>query len=91
MDATTLASTQAIVIWTMLGLLLAWMVIFAVLAFRPHRMELDQQDSWATPSNSFPVTTASKVLHGIAFQTTTQQIETVRHNTTGEMEAISVI
>ncbi len=92
--STTLASTQAIVIWTMLVLLLAWMVTFAVLAFRPHTKDLDQSEQRATSSHALPVSPASTILHVIASQPAqlpAKPIETRRHDTTGEMEAISAM
>src|SRR5947209_20448588 len=82
MDAsTTLASTQAIVSWIMLGLLLVWMVTFAVLAFYPLSTGREQSEDHIKPTSTFPVTRAPTMLHVIASPPIGQHIETDRHDT----------
>lgn len=90
MDASTaLANTQALVIWAMLGLLLAWMVIFAVLAFYPYSIEREQAEQKATSSSTFPVTPVPMMLHVAASPPVAQPVKTGRYDT-DEMEAISM-
>ncbi len=90
MDASiTLANTQALIIWTMLGLLLVWMVIFAVLAFYPYGIEREQSEQEATSSSTFPVTPVPTMLHVAASPPVVQPVKTGRYDT-DEMEAISI-
>ncbi len=91
MDAsTTLANTQALVTWTMLGLLLIWMVIFAVLAFYPYGIEREQSEQKATPPSTFPVTPVPMMLHVVASPPVVQHVKTGRYDT-DEMDAVSTI
>ncbi len=47
--------TQMILAWTLVGILLTWLVIFAILAFRIHRVhEEEEWDELPTPAGSFP-------------------------------------
>jgi hypothetical protein len=90
MDAsTTLANTQALVIWTMLGFLLVWMVIFAVLAFYPYGIEREQSEQRATSSSTFPVTPVPLMLHVPPSPPVAQPVKTGGYDT-DEMEAISM-
>lgn len=51
MDASTNFSlTQLILVWTLLGFLLTWMVIFAVLAIHSHSHEILAQEDVLTAS-----------------------------------------
>ena len=61
--STTLTLTQMLLIWTLLGLLLSWLIIFTVLAFRSSTREKVEPDDLPTPSRSFPVLTAPATLH----------------------------
>lgn len=49
---------QAVIIWVLLGFLLAWMVTFAVLALRSHPQNAEWLDELPTPDKSFTVTHA---------------------------------
>jgi len=90
MDAsTTLANTQALVTWTMLGLLLIWMVIFAVLAFYPYGIKREQPEQKGIPPSTFPVTPATRRLHVIASPPIAQHVKTGRYDS-DEMEAASL-
>lgn len=40
--------------WTLLGVLLAWMLFFAFLAFRPQKVERRETADLPTPSGAFP-------------------------------------
>lgn len=86
MDALT---TQIILVWTLLGFLLVWMVTFAVLAFYPRSKGTRRVEDGTIRPKSFPVTPASKVLHVISSSPVSTQFEADRHNT-GEMKAITV-
>lgn len=67
MDASTsLIITQTILDWTLLGLLLAWMITFTVLALRANPTNLINSDELPTPVHSFPIVTAPSSLHVIA-------------------------
>lgn len=51
--------TQMILSWILLGVLLAWMLLFAFLAFRPHKkMERRESADLPTPSGAFPIITS---------------------------------
>jgi hypothetical protein len=90
MDASiTLANTQALIIWSMLGLLVVWMVIFAVLAFYPYDVEREQPEQKVMPPSTFPVTPVPMMLHVAASPPVAQPVKTGRYDT-DEMEAISI-
>lgn len=56
MDIYSLSTpTQMILAWTLLGVLLTWLVIFASLAFRLRPSELIEVDDLPTPSGSYPI------------------------------------
>lgn len=61
--STTLTPTQLLLVWTLLGLLLTWLVIFTVLAFRSSTREKVEMDHLPTPSRSFPALSAPATLH----------------------------
>ena len=62
MDA-PLTTTQVILIAALLGFLLAWMVIFAVLALRPNTSDVLNSGELTDSFNSLPVNHASTMLH----------------------------
>lgn len=47
---------QTVIIWVLLGFLLAWMVTFAVLALRSNPQNAEWSNELTTPANPFPVT-----------------------------------
>ncbi|HLH64024.1 MAG TPA: hypothetical protein VKV20_20295 [Ktedonobacteraceae bacterium] len=57
-----LTQTQLLLVWTLLGLLLTWLIVFAVLAFRSSPKEKIEPDTMPTPSRSFPVVSAPATL-----------------------------
>ena len=57
---------QTVIIWVLLGFLIAWMVTFAVLALRSNPQNAEWSDELPTPANTFPVTHAPMTLHVIA-------------------------
>ena len=52
--STNFSLTQLIIVWTLLGLLLTWMVVFAVLALRSHSRESWVQEDVPVPSRPRP-------------------------------------
>ena len=94
MDAsTTLTATQVILVCTLLGFLLAWMVTFAVLALRSHPTDAMQSEESTSFTNSLPVTSAPTSMHVIALPTTPPppvQATIGEHGNSGEMEVVSV-
>ena len=55
MNISTLSTpTQVILAWSLLGALLAWLVIFATLAIRARQVEQPDMDDLPTPARSFP-------------------------------------
>ena len=46
--------TQVILAWSLLGMLLLWLVIFATLSLRTHKIEPNDVDDLPTPAHSFP-------------------------------------
>src|SRR3984893_4790487 len=47
--------TQMILAWTLLGILLTWLGVFAALAFRLRPYEHIETDDVPTPAGSFPI------------------------------------
>ena len=63
MEVSTLSTpTQMFLAWTLLGILLVWLVIFAALALRTRRIEPIDLDELPTPAGSFPAITM-QVIH----------------------------
>ncbi len=85
--STTLAITQTVLAWTLLGFLLAWMVTFAVLALRANPTSTIKLEELPTPARSFPVTTASTSLHVKATQPVASK---ENHDNSGEMDTVSM-
>jgi hypothetical protein len=50
----TFSLTQMILAWTLLGLLLSWLITFTVLALRSFIMKKDEWVDFPTPSTPFP-------------------------------------
>lgn len=84
---------QTVIIWVLLGFLLAWMVTFAVLALRSNPQNTEWLDELPTPANTFPVTYththAPMTLHMIATQQMPAQL-TQGSQDTGEMNTFPV-
>ena len=72
MDAAVpMTITQAVLLWTLLGFLLIWMILFAVLAFRGEPTKQGKQESVSAPPRSIHAqhtSTAPAMLHMIAVQ-----------------------
>lgn len=56
MDISALSTpTQMILAWTLLGILLTWLGVFAAMAFRLRPFEHIETDDTPTPAGSFPI------------------------------------
>lgn len=64
MDALgTIISTQILIVWILLGLLVAWMVLFALLALRPDPIKSVELEDFLVPTNpQLPAATPVKLL-----------------------------
>ena len=80
---------QTVIIWVLLGFLMAWMVTFAVLALRSNPQNAEWSDELPTPANTFPVTHAPKTLHVIATQQMSAQL-TLSSQDSGEINPFPV-
>ena len=60
MNVTTssFSATQMILAWTLLGLLLSWLIIFTALALREFVMKKAEWEDFPTPSRPIPVNSA---------------------------------
>ena len=86
MDAsTTLTITRTILDWTLLGLLLAWMITFTVLALRTNPTKPINAEELPTPAHSFPIITVQTSLHVKAAQPAAVTVVKGSHDTSGEM------
>ena len=59
--------TQAVLYWTLLVLLLVWMIVCAILAFRPEPKErlITMREEAPTPANTFAFTSPPAMLQVI--------------------------
>ncbi len=53
-STSTFTATQMILAWTLLGLLLSWLIIFAVLSLRVFGMKNAESEDLSTPSGPLP-------------------------------------
>lgn len=81
--------TQAVLYWTLLGLLLVWMIVCAILALRPEPGERKRAMREEAPasSNTFAFTTAPAMLQVI----TPQPVPVTVHASNGSNDASSDI
>ena len=86
MDVST---TQMLLVWTLLGFLLAWMVTFAVLALRSKSPNMVRLEDLPTPAETFPAVSAAMAPHMPVSQPA--QVGTNRHDTSGEMKPVTAI
>ena len=77
--------TQMILAWSLLSVLLVWLIIFATLALRTHQIEQNDVDELPTPAGSFP-SISVQVMHQ---QTTLAQIGKHISNAHKEMVPVS--
>ena len=94
MDAsTTLTITQTFIDLTLLGLLLAWMVTFAVLALHTNPTITIMSEELPTPANSFPATIVPKstLLHVRATQPVAEPVGKGSHDNHGDIGRVPII
>lgn len=65
---TTMTPTQLLLIWLLMGLLLTWMIVFALLALKPERGKKSEPELLSPSNSSFPQ------LHVIVQQQTSRSI-----------------
>ena len=82
--STSVMITQTILIWTMLGLLLAWLITFAVLALRP---DTDKSSDLPKLSRAHSITSTSTAWQVMSSQPGLMPNATDKQDT-GEMKAI---
>ncbi len=90
---TTLTATQVLLTCALLGFLLAWMVIFAVLAFRSHPTDAMQSEESSLHTHSLSTTSAPPSLHVMTIpQTPPLPVTAVidEHGNTDEMKIVSI-
>src|SRR5947209_4869117 len=80
--STTFTLTQMILAWTLLGILLVWMISAAVLALRGLPGEKLDMADMATPSRSFPAISTGGPLHKMTSARVETSLGTV-HDTFG--------
>lgn len=84
MDATVpITIIQAVLLWTLLGFLLIWMILFTVLAFRGEPIHRSKPESAAAPSRSISTEnshSASAMLHVFAAQPTPAHVGAANHD-----------
>ena len=86
MTVSTLSTpTQMILAWSLLGALLVWLVIFAVLALHARQVEQKDADELPTPAHSFPAITVQMTQQ----QNTLAQVGAPLSNTHPHMAPVS--
>ena len=84
--STNFALTQLIIVWTLLGFLLTWMVVFAVLALRSHARETLAQEDVPAPSRPLPgISSLLPKFHRV----TSKSSETAKAESTLSSEAVA--
>ena len=86
-----MAITQLVLASTLLGLLLAWMVTFALLAIRPDARQHVMPEDLPTPSHSLSAISAPTLLHVIVSQPLQPHAGTVSSEPPSDLGATSVI
>lgn len=89
--STNFSLTQLIIVWTLLGFLLTWMVVFAVLAIRSHPHETLAQEDVPAPSRPLPGLSSTLPKLHITTSSSLQAAETMNADSTlpGEVVARS--
>lgn len=65
-EAAILTPMQVLLVWTLLGVLLTWLIIFTVLALRSSTQEKVGPKDLPTPARSFPALSTPARLHVIS-------------------------
>ena len=91
--STTLTIAQSFMVWTLLGLLLAWMVTFAVLALRTNPTVTIKAEELPTPANSFPAIAVPKstLLRVRATQPVAVPVGKGSHDNSGDMGRVPIV
>ena len=81
-ESAILTPMQVLLVWTLLGLLLTWLLIFTVLALRSSTREKADHSDLPIPSRSLPTLSAPATLHvmtsspvGVAFPVAAVAVE----------------
>ncbi len=85
-----MAITQLVLTWTLLGILLIWMVTFAVLALRPHSSKKVALENFPTPSHPIPLVSAPAILRVIASQPLQSPVGAMSSEPPGDLGATPV-
>ena len=80
--STNFALIQSIIVWTLLGLLLTWMVVFAVLAIRTHSHETFAEEALPAPSQPLPGISSLVPKFHMATSSSLQSAETMNAEST---------
>jgi predicted secreted protein len=87
--STNFSLIQSTIVWTLLGLLLIWMVVFAVLALRTRSHETFAEEAEPAPSQSLPgISSLVPKIHMVT-SSSRQSAETVNAETTISSEAVA--
>jgi len=85
-----MAIPQLVLTWTLFGILLIWMVTFAVLAIRPHSSKKVTLDDFPTPSHPIPLVSAPTILRVIASQPLQSTVGAMSSEPPGDIGATPV-
>jgi len=85
-----MAIPQLVLTWTLFGILLIWMVTFAVLAIRPHSSKKVALDDFPTPSHPIPLVSAPTILRVIASQPLQSTVGAMSSEPPGDIGATPV-
>ena len=84
--STNFSLIQSIIVWTLLGFLLIWMVVFALLAIRTHSHEAFAEEDIAAHSQSLPG--ISSLMPRLQMFTSSQSAETANVESTVSSEVV---
>jgi len=89
-----MAITQSVLTWTLVGLLLTWMITFAVLAIHPHSSKKATLEEFPTPSDGRKAASlrvaAPSILQVLASQPLQPQVGAIGSEPSGDMGATPV-
>ncbi len=83
--------TQVVLTWTLLGILVIWMITFIVLAIYPHSNEKVTLEDFPTPSHPTPAVPAPVILHFITSQPLQPHIGAITPESPGDLGATPVV
>ena len=85
-----MAIPQLVLTWTLFGILLIWMVTFAVLAIGPHSSKKITLENFPTPSHPIPLVSAPAILRVIASQPLQSPVGAMSSEPPGDLGATPV-